>query len=222
MAEQSTTTQRRRITVDETLDEEMIERFLVVYRDTMAPMNATAAARQCLTDDEFREEMAHPAVRKYVGWNGEGRPVAVSWMCSDLSIVPWISPEFYAARFPEHYARDAIYYVGAAIVEPGSRVQGWAVALFKRMTRDVAADKGIAAFDCSHHSATELHVPELVALAGAKVCEFERNTIDTQTYYAYEATALLDDGPEATEATEPVVDLRDPEPVIDLRGATQT
>ena len=139
--------------------------------------------------------------------------------------MPWISPEFYAARFPEHHARNAIYYVGAAIVEPGSRVQGWAVALFKRMTSDVAADKGIAAFDCSHHSATELHVPELVALAGAKVCEFERNTLDTQTYYAYEATALLDDGVDATDtigAPEPLIDLRDREPLIDLRGATQS
>src|SRR5687768_15397702 len=97
---------------------ELVEDFLAVYRAAFAPLEKLAPARQAYDDDEFRHEMADEHVMKLIAWDNSGVACGMAFIATDLSVVPWISVPYYAHRFPEHYARGAVFYIGAMLVRP--------------------------------------------------------------------------------------------------------
>ncbi len=193
------------ITVERRIDDETPEEFLEVYRAAFAPLEALAAARQSLTDDEFREEMTDESVLKFVCQNRDGITVALSFVATDLSAVPWISPVYFAERFPEHYERHAIWYFGALLVLPEHQGGPWVNALLEEMVTAVVANDGIAAFDCCAFNVTEMGVPDFVEAATRRVAEVDCIEIDVQRYYAYVARGfhnVIDLRPETRDALE--------------------
>lgn len=163
---------------------ELAARFLVLYNAAFAPLAPLAPARQGLTDDEFLQQMAEPTVVKFVAWDDLGEPVAMAFMATDLNVVPWISPSYFEARFPEHFARAAVYYFGALLVSPGCRGGRWAGVVLDAATRFVVADRAVAVFDCCEHNATR-RLPQLIARAARRVGELETVELAPQRYYAY-------------------------------------
>ncbi len=51
----------------------VVDDFLEIYREAFAPLEVRSPARQSLTDDEFRHEMADPSVLKFVAIDGDAR-----------------------------------------------------------------------------------------------------------------------------------------------------
>lgn len=176
-----------RIETPAVLPPDVAEDFLKIYRAAFEPLEVKAAARQSLTDEEFLEEMAHPGVFKWLVYDDFERPCALSFMTNDLTIVPWISLPYYEARYPDHYARKAIYYFGSLLVHPD--YQGTTVVkdLLKVAMAKVGADDAICAFDCCAFNIDAKHFPELVAEMSREVNTFvDAQEIDVQRYYAYE------------------------------------
>jgi hypothetical protein len=200
------------ITMETTLSDATVEEFLVVYRESFAELDDKAAARQSLTDDEFREEMHTERVLKFVAWDSAARPVALAFVATDLEVVPWISPQYYALRYPEHFARSVIFYFGALLVRPGHRGGVISYALLKELTRFVAANGGIAAFDCCQFNDDAVGLPELIGAVASEVCEVDRQEIDAQRYYAYVAGDMR-----AGYGTEPLPSIR----AIDVDAARE-
>jgi hypothetical protein len=199
------------ITMETRLDDATTEEFLAVYRDSFAPLEDKAAARQSLTDDEFREEMLEESVLKFVAWDRKSRPAALAVVATDLSVVPWISVPYFAARFPDHFSRGALYYFGALLVRNDLRGGVAAAELLKELTRFVSINRGIAAFDCCRYNEETLNIPELVAAGGRQICEIDTQEIDAQRYYAFTPSEL----PQGY-STEPLPSIRQ---VIDLSAA---
>lgn len=189
-----------RVTTETVIDDSTTERFLELYRAAFDPLVPLAAARQSLTDDEFREEMVDPSVLKYVGWDGSGVPVALVMIATDLGHVPWISPEFWARRYPDHYRRGAIHYYGALLVSPTVRGGPWAARMLAEATRYTAALPGIAAFDCCRYNVDEVHLPELIASIAERICHLETVEVDVQRYYAFISHGLREVDIDLTEA----------------------
>jgi hypothetical protein len=192
------------ITMERTLADTTVEDFLVVYRESFAELDDKAAARQSLTDDEFREEMHTERVLKFVAWDSGARPAALAFVATDLEVVPWISPHYYALRYPEHFARRAIFYFGALLVRPGYRGGVLSYALLKELTRFVAAHGGIAAFDCCQFNHDAIGLPDLIGAVASEVCEVDRQEIDAQRYYAYVAGDMR-----AGYGTDPLPSIKD-------------
>lgn len=169
------------------LSEDLIEDFLKVYRAAFEPLETRAAARQSLTDEEFVEELAHPAVKKWVAWDELDRPCGMAFLTTDLTIVPWISLPYYQAHFPEHYARKAIYYFGGLLVHPDHQGTRAAVELLEASLGRCAADHAIAAFDCCGFNVEVKHFTDLIADVCRRVsidCDLQE--IDVQRYYAFD------------------------------------
>jgi hypothetical protein len=173
------------ITMERKLDEATTDDFLVLYREAFAPLAEKAAARQSLTDDEFREEMTEESVLKFVAWDDARGAVALAFVATDLSVIPWISVPYFAARFPEEYARGALYYFGALLVRSDRRGGTASMQLLKELTRFVSMNRGIAAFDCCQYNEETIGLPELVAAGGRQVCEIDTRPLDSQRYFAY-------------------------------------
>jgi hypothetical protein len=177
------------LTVVERLTEvsdELCEDFLRVYRAAFAPLEVLAAARQALTDEEFRDEMTDPRVVKFVARDESGAACALAFMATDLSIVPWVSVPYFAHRFPEHYSRGAIYYVGALLVRAERQGGPWVKVIVDDMVRYVAEHRAVAAFDCCGFNTDVVKLPETLARATHRLAYAETTELDTQRYYAYE------------------------------------
>lgn len=174
--------------VDRTTDvpPEQTEEFLRLYRAAFAPLEVRAAARQSLTDEEFREEMADPGVMKFVAYDSAGDTGAFSMVATDLSVVPWISVPYYAHRFPEHHARGAIYYVGAVVVRPDLQGGPWSKAVLEEMYRFVAENRAVMAFDCCAYNVEVLKLVETTARSAHRLAYLETQELDQQRYYAFD------------------------------------
>ncbi len=110
-----------RITVEKEIDYLTARRYYELYRETFGELASFAVARQLLTEAEFLAEMLDPRVLKYVAWDDKGQAIGMTTLTSDLSTVPWIEPGYFAQRYPDHYARGAIYYLGFTLVHPQHR-----------------------------------------------------------------------------------------------------
>ncbi len=162
------------------VDHELAERFRLIYRAAFAPLETLAPVRQGLTDSEFRDQMFDPSVIKFVAWDENGEPAALAFMATDLSKVPWISVPYFQARFPEHFARGAIYYFVALLVSPAHHRGPWASRVLRAANRAVMEARAIAVFDCCEHNVGR-KLPDFIARVASWMTPVE---LEAQRYYA--------------------------------------
>lgn len=175
-----------RIETPESLPDAQVEDFLKLYRSAFEPMEVLAAARQSLTDDEFVEELTHPATFKMVCYDDADRAVGLSFMTNDLTTVQWISIPYYQARFPQHFARKAIYYNGALLVHPDYQGTSAARLLLEAVFRKCGETDAVCAFDCCGFNVDSRRFPQMIADIARSVCRsVDTQEIDVQRYYAY-------------------------------------
>lgn len=171
-----------RLTVLGALDPATVDAFYPAYAAAFEPLRTRAAARHILSAAEFAEEMTDPRIDKYVVWTDDGEPVAMTTMTTDLSAVAWISPEYFAARYPEHYARGAVYYLGYTLVGPGRKRHGAFALMMDAVVRRLIEGRAVCAFDiCAYND--ERGIGRRIAA----LCRAGNSTIDpvdVQTYYA--------------------------------------
>jgi hypothetical protein len=165
--------------------EELAHEFLGIYRSAVLPLDRLTPARQSLTDDEFMHEMREERVLKFVCRDASDMTVALGFMATDLSAVPWINSAYYEARFPDHYQRGAIYYFGALLVRPGRQGGPWATVILSEMSKRVMDDRAIVAFDCCAYNVRVLRLPELIATVGQRLGRVETLELEPQRHFAY-------------------------------------
>jgi hypothetical protein len=175
------------VTVAQDVDGATVEALWELYRTAFDGMQHRAAARQLLTRDEFSHEVVDRRVSKYLVRDDGGAIWGLVTLTNDLTTVPWISPEFYAARYPEHAARQAVYYGPLAMVHPRARGSRAFRQLVEAFGRDVAADDGVLAVDMCRFNVdvVELHdtlTEVLTDVWGAADCV----RLDTQVYLGWE------------------------------------
>ncbi|MDQ1657387.1 MAG: hypothetical protein QOD41_2470 [Cryptosporangiaceae bacterium] len=182
-----------RITVEQSLGTTAIEAFYEVYEQAFGVLRTRTAARHLLTPEEFGAEMRDERISKYVGWDDAGQPAALVTLTTDLAAVPWINAGYYEARFPAAAARGALFYLGYALVRPGSGGStgagpGALARIGAKIFRRVHESDGVCGFDVAAYN-DELHQ------VGAKLAALGRRgpmkveILDVQSYYA----AVFDD-----------------------------
>ncbi len=172
-----------RITCETTVPDEHAETFYELYLEAFGPMRTLAVARQVLHRDEFLAEMTDSRVWKYVAWDGDGRPMGLATLTRDLSVIPWISPEYFTARYPEHAARNAIYYLGFTVVHPGQRHQRLLDTIFEAGLSRLIDDKAVCAFDVCAFNDVEFGLSDRIEALLHRLADVTVEIIDTQTYY---------------------------------------
>lgn len=177
---------------DQVADEALVERLWPVYEETFGELRIHAAARQVLTHDEFVTEIADQRVWKYVATDDtDGQVIGMMTLTDDLSTVPWVSPEFYAHRYPEHAARNAIFYLGFTLVHPTARSGRVFLAMARPVVTRIAARRGVCAYDiCGFNDATIAFGANLERLL-RRMAEVEAEQVDVQTYYATSFTGQV-------------------------------
>jgi hypothetical protein len=167
-----------------TVDEDVARRFWSLYDVAFGPLRTASPCRQALTEEEFHEEMRDERIVKLLVWDGD-EAVAMALLATDLAAIPWISPDYFEARFPEQYGRGAIYYLGAILTAPHRREVGNAQILGDAMVRYVAERDGVFAFDCASLNHPFMYQFGQHSCEG--VIEYKPEELDTQHYYSITA-----------------------------------
>jgi hypothetical protein len=171
------------VTVETVISAADVDLFYRLYEDAFAPLRTRAAARQVLHRGEFEEQMSDPRVWKFVAWDEWGRPAGLTTLTRDLSTVGWISPEYFAERYPEHAKRDAIYYWGFTLTRGDNRQKGQLVAMMSAVTEVVKANRGVCGYDICAFNDAVLALGSRIELIGHDLTPVAFEEIDRQTYY---------------------------------------
>ena len=173
-----------------TVDAATASDLWALYRVAFESLRTQAASRHTLTRAEFDLEVIDERVTKYVAWRN-GRPVGLVSLATDLTTIPWISPEFYAHRYPEHAARGALYYCSLALVHPDERLSDAFLRLVAVAAEDVAAADGVFAADmCSLNQDTFRLDRAVTALLTRAWGGVEPVELDRQVFLAWEPQSL--------------------------------
>jgi len=179
------------VTVEPGVDEETARHFYKLYSETFGDLATKAVARQLLHEHEFMEEMLDPRVDKIVSWDDAGEAVGMCTLTNHLETVPWISPDYFVHHYPEHSARDAVYYLGFILVDERHRRGHLYMAMIRRVVEIIAADDGMCAYDVCGYNDEVLGLARATATLLRRLGNFETETIDTQVYYR----AMIVDAP---------------------------
>jgi hypothetical protein len=184
---------RPTITALTAVDEATARHFWGLYLEAFGPLRARAAARQVLHEDEFFEEMVDPRIWKYVAWDEAGRAVGMTTLTKDLATVPWISPEFYEAHYPEHFARDAVYYLGFTLVQKGSRGVLSFAAMIEAVVHRLAEARAVCGYDiCAFNNESFRFADNIAAMLQRGGEDVTMDRVDSQTYYVADLSRHLD------------------------------
>lgn len=171
------------------VDDSTAARCWEMYRVAFEPLRRMAATRHVMYEDEFMDAMQDGRLEKLVAFDRSDRPLGMALLTRDLRAIPWISPEFYADRYPEATARGEVTYVGFILVDPA--VQGGLVfhQLVHRLSLPIAAESGVVAFDMCTFNATVVQLPRAILRAIRHRSKVDEKVEDVQTFYALKLSA---------------------------------
>lgn len=161
--------------------------FWSLYEQSFGPLRVRAAARQVLTEDEFAAELDNPRVWKYVALDTQGELAGLTTLTDDVSTMPWISPDYFAHRYPDEWSRQAVFYVGVTLVRPDMRRDHVFTMMAKHVGNRVAAARGVIGYDICGYNDQNRSLGRVTARILNRLADFEVRTVDVQTYYVARA-----------------------------------
>ncbi|MFC8799261.1 hypothetical protein ACFT2C_16120 [Promicromonospora sp. NPDC057138] len=172
------------ITFEATVTGHVAERFWNLYLEAFEPLRTRAAARHVLHREEFDDEMGDPRVTKLLARDEQGEAVGLTTLATDLAAVPWVSPEYYAARYPEHAARGAVWYIGFTLAHPGRRPTRTFMDMIDALVAHLARHRVVCAYDVSRFNDDSLRFADNLRRHLERTQDVTVETVDQQTYYA--------------------------------------
>jgi hypothetical protein len=173
------------------------------YAEAFEPLKAVAIQRAVMTPAEFDELMDDERVTKYLAMDSAGTVKGLGTMTSQIEAMTLVSPDFFAARWPEHWAAGRCYYIGIVAAAPDRQGTALFSELIQLMSYTASLTGGVAVLDVCRRNA-ELHgLPQAIArICSTVVPGVGIELVDTQEYWAYTS-------PVPTKELPRLIDLRD-------------
>lgn len=166
------------------LDPVTADGYWELYYETFRALETRAAARQLLHKEEFLAEMSDERVTKCVARDGSGRAIGISTVTRHLETVPWISPAYFAHHYPEHTARNAVFYLGFTLVHEEYRHARVFRAMLDRIVQLVAAAQGVCGWDMCLYNDEFTGLGNSIQRVLQQHPEAAVAALDRQNYYA--------------------------------------
>jgi len=155
-----------------------------LYQQAFDPLKVQAAARHVLTREEFFGQMEDERIDKYVAWDADRSPIGMITLTRQLESMPWISPEYFAARFPEQWARNAVYYLGFGLARPSTSEARFLETCTAICVEPLVAERAVIAYDVCSYNNDVLGFADRIARAARHGSASHVHKLDTQVYYA--------------------------------------
>ncbi|WP_432561868.1 hypothetical protein [Kineococcus sp. SYSU DK003] len=157
------------------------------YELAFSGLAVRAAQQHLMTREEFEEVCLDERWRKYVirDVDRDGTVGAFGTATNDLSVVPLLSLDFYADRYPRQFADRTICYIGCIGVHPSYRSSGAFVRIVETICRGIHEQGGVAAVDVCAYNDEQLALPRLINRI-TRTFGTEGERLDTQAFYGYD------------------------------------
>jgi hypothetical protein len=167
---------------------ERLEEAWALYADAFEELRAVAVQRHLMRRAEFDDVMADDRVSKYLAYDDD-LLVGLATVTNDLDAMPLISPDYFARRWPDHYAQRRIWYLGFIAIRPDQRGGAVRALLVDRLWQPVRANSGVAALDiCARNGA--LGLPSAIKRSLELLSpDVVTTRLDEQVYWAWELPA---------------------------------
>jgi hypothetical protein len=185
---QRTTTTRELVIVGE-----RAEALWEMYTDAFTPLETLAIQRHLWSRKEVLSELASEEIVKFVGWSGEV-PVGLCMLTNNLDLVPMISPAFLRDRFPEHAARNAIFYGIMIFVRRGFRGKTMFARLGTQMAQETAVHAGVVLFDMCAFNRENGSLGDNLGKLARPFAGSAMSLVDQQSWFAVELPKPLEHG----------------------------
>ncbi|MCU1390164.1 MAG: hypothetical protein JWL72_3502 [Ilumatobacteraceae bacterium] len=173
------------ITHETTVTGATAEALWEAYYANFKPLGPLAILQHCYPQEVVMAEFANPRITKIVGWQ-DGIPVGLAMVTNSLEDVPQISPEFLRAAYPEHAARNSIFFGILVMVAPGVR----GLTLFSRLSIELwqipAEAGGVLVYDVCDFNRITFDAATLSQRIADNFPQSSLKVIDRQTWYAAE------------------------------------
>jgi hypothetical protein len=175
-------------TREQVIEPARADAFYALYALAFDPLKTRAVARQVLTRAEFHDQMNDRRIDKYIAWDTDGEAVGITTLTRHLAAVPWISPEYFAAHYPEQWARNAIYYLGFTLAHPRLRQQRFLETIIGLGIGALSAQQAVIAYDVCAYNNSALRFTERIEDLLRRYPQASFAAIDSQVYYAVSFT----------------------------------
>jgi hypothetical protein len=176
------------IKVVDQVQDDLIEPAWTLYHDAFEGLNSLTVQRHLMYRSEFDDVMLDERVQKYLAIDDDdGALRGLSTYTNDLDAVPLISPQYFARRWPKHFAERRVWYCGFVAVQDDQRAARAFGELVEAMYLVAAAQDGIIGLDICRHNDDARRMSRVVRLmlhrlSGDVIAE----PADAQTYWIYE------------------------------------
>jgi hypothetical protein len=183
------------------------ERAWDAYSASFEELRSAAIQRHVMTRAEFDDVMVDDRVAVYLAQRPDQTIAAIATLANDLAAMPLVSPDFFAARWPEHYAAGRCWYIGFVGVRPDEQGGGAFQLIVGTVAATLGPRGGVLVLDVPQRNMEGFHVPRAVKrIADAVIPDVSYEMVDAQGYWAYTTPVPVE------------IDLREPVPtVIDVR-----
>jgi hypothetical protein len=175
-----------KIDVRTDLVDEQLEQAWQLYDTAFRHLNALTVQRHLMYRTEFDAVMSDRRIEKWLAYSDDGVLVGLATYTNQLSAWSLISPEYFARRWPAHYADNRIWYCGFVAV-PGHE-DGVFIELIAAMYRHAEEQQGVISLDICRYNIESYRLDRAIAawlgrISGGRVrCE----AADAQTFMTYE------------------------------------
>ena len=167
------------------VDDVTAQRFYALYLETFGELAIRAVNRHLLRREEFMAVMVDPRIDKIVIQDdATGELIALCTLTNDLETVDWVSPEYFAHHYPDHWSRGAVYYLGFSLVATRRRRAQLFSELIAHVTRTLVAQDAMCAYDICMFNNETIGLGNAVAAIVTSTATVDVRAVDTQTYYA--------------------------------------
>jgi hypothetical protein len=165
-----------------------------LYQRAFEDLRVLAVQRHLMNHAEFHAIMVDERVEKFLVTDDDGHLTALATMTNDLPVLPLISPDYFAHRWPELYAARRVWYVSFVAVDPAHHNAGVMNRIIERMCREAEDGTpndtgvgGVICVDICEHREDAQRLPVAIERqAGRHTPGVKRLRLDAQVYWAYE------------------------------------
>lgn len=174
------------VTIERNLDDPLRERLLVLYRDAFEPLRTLTATKQTLATDEFAAMLDYDATQVFVSHQRDGAVSGFTMGVNDLKLIPWINPEYFQERFPEHHATGRLIYVPCFVVDPRFQKGVTLLRLAGAISSHYGAHSCLLAMDTCQHNIDVENFPTILERAAGRYTPTTAFEFDRQSFWAYQ------------------------------------
>ncbi len=173
----------------EVIEGDTVDPLFDLYLRAFDSLRTTAAAQHMMTRDYFAEVLSDKRLTKHVVTDVErnSRFCGLATLTNDLTAYPYVSPDYFAHRWPQEYAEGRVWYVGFLAVDPDYQGTGAVAHLVGSICQAVSESGGVVGLDVCGYNEQALRLPTALLRLGRTFSPgVSHQRVDTQTYWAYE------------------------------------